>query len=60
MAQQKMTLENYKKQVEEGLTKELGEKKAKQKMKEYETDFPTFLKNGYRVGGTIAAIMMGW
>ena len=60
MAQLNMSLENYKKQVEKGLTEEVGKKEATRLMKEYEIDFPMFLKDGWETGVTITAMIMGY
>ena len=53
-----MTLEEYKKKVEENLLKVLGSKKLTlQVMKDYEEDFPQFLKDGWTVEGLTPAII---
>ncbi len=55
-----MTLEAYKQAIKDGLVKEVGKKEAERLMQEYEPDFNDFHKNGWRIGGAIAAIIMGW
>lgn len=42
-----MTLEEFKKKVEENLKNIAGEKEAKEIMKLYEEDFPTILKENW-------------
>ena len=54
---QKMTLEEYKKKVEENLKKVVSEKYDWQVMRDYEEEFPTFLKEGWSIEGLTPAII---
>lgn len=60
--QKQMTLENYKKQIEEWLlTKlKLSTEVTKSLMKEYETDFQEFYENNWKVPVVCSAMMMGY
>ena len=60
MKAQNVTFEAYKQAVRYGLIKESDIKEAERLMKEYEPDFRTFYDDGWSVGGTIAAILMGY
>lgn len=53
-----MTLEEFKKKVEENLTKVAGKKEAQETMKLYENDFPTILKENWTVEGITPALLM--
>lgn len=53
-----MTLENYKKKVEENLIKVAGMKEAQETMKFYEEDFPQIFKENWTVEGITPALLM--
>ena len=53
-----MTLEEFKKKVEENLTKVAGKKEAQETMKLYENDFPTILEENWTVEGITPALIM--
>ena len=53
-----MTLEEYKKKVEENLILVASLKEAKEIMKLYEEDFPTILKENWTVEGITPALLM--
>ncbi|MBP5343150.1 hypothetical protein J6Y73_04420 [bacterium] len=53
-----MSLEEYKKKVEENLLKVSGSKTLTlQVMKDYEKDFPKLLKDGWTIEGLTPAIL---
>lgn len=53
-----MSLEEYKKKVEENLIAVAGVKEAKETMKLYEEDFPTIFKEGWTLEGITPALLM--
>ena len=55
---EQMSLEDYKKKVEENLIKVAGKKEAQETMKLYEDDFPTILKENWTVEGITPALLM--
>ena len=55
-----MTLEEYKKEVEKFLVKQVGEKEANNLMKLYETDFPQFYEENWTPLGAGSAMMVGY
>ena len=58
MEEKKMTLEEYKKAVEENLLRvSCGKKLTAQIMKDYENDFQEFLNEGYSVAATTAGVI---
>ena len=60
ISQMKMSLEVYKKKVENNLIKQVGEKEALRLMKEYEDDFPEFLQDNWSIAGSVTAIIQGY
>lgn len=53
-----MTLEEFKKKVEENLVAVAGKKEAQETMKFYEKDFPTILEENWTVEGITPALLM--
>ena len=53
-----MSLEEFKKKVEENLIAVAGKKEAQETMKLYEEDFPTILKEGWTVEAITPALLM--
>ena len=60
---EQMSLEDYKKKVEDCLKKAVGEKNDKYiswRMQMYEDEFPMFLKENWSPEGTASALIMGY
>lgn len=53
-----MSLEDYKKKVEENLTKVAGKSVAQETMRLYEKDFPQIYKENWSVEGITPALLM--
>ena len=52
-----MTLEEFKKKVEENLLKAVGKESAQRIMKDYENDFPRFLEENWTVEAITPALI---
>ena len=57
---ERMTLEDYKKKVEELLVSRSGVERTKALMKVYEQDFPMFLEENWEPELTVTAMIMGY
>ena len=55
-----MTLEEYKKSVENYLNETIGSKRTNELMKNYDIDFPTFLEENWSTELTATAMLMGY
>ena len=53
-----MSLEQFKKKVEENLIKVAGKEEAQKTVKFYESDFPTILEEGWTVEAITPALLM--
>ncbi len=56
----KLSLEDYKKQVEANLTQRVGKKESARLMALYESDFPELLEKKLSVVATATALIMGY
>ena len=52
-----MSLEEFKKKVEENLVKVVGKESTQRIMKDYNNDFPKFLKEGWTVEAITPALI---
>ncbi len=57
---EQMTLEEYKKSVENYLNETIGSKRTNELMKNYDIDFPTFLEENWNIELTATAMLMGY
>ncbi|HNY74287.1 MAG TPA: hypothetical protein PLX93_03020 [Bacilli bacterium] len=56
----KLSLEDYKKQVEANLTQRVGKKESARLMALYESDFPELLEKKLSIVATATALIMGY
>lgn len=56
----KVSLEDYKKQVEANLTQRVGKKESARLMTLYKSDFPELLEKKLSVVATATALIMGY